>query len=174
MSLSGARDPGPLDGRRLRGKESTSSGGRGGGLGDRGGATPRIVELVEIEGRSKSSVAECWEREGGGAARAGPGNAPGRASSAGLVGRTRVRARHERCLSRAPDRSNPLPSLAFVSYSGRLLGRQSSSPEGKRKGARDPGGALQSSVGGRTAAAVTGRGWRRRRYPILPYLPACF
>lgn len=90
-----------------------------------------------------------------------------------MVGRTRVRARRERCLSRAPDRSNLLPSPAFVSYLRRLLGRQSSSPEGKRKGSRDPGGALESCVGGRTAAAVTARGWRGRRYPILPYLPAC-
>lgn len=50
-------------------KGSTRSGGCGGGLGDRGGATPRGVQLVESEGRSVSSAAaECREREGAGPA----------------------------------------------------------------------------------------------------------
>lgn len=50
------------------GKESTRSGGCGGGLGDRGGATPQGVQLVESEGRSESTDAEYWEREGAGPA----------------------------------------------------------------------------------------------------------
>lgn len=56
--------------KRRRGTGSTRSGGCGGGLGDRGGATPRGVQLVESEGRSeserardKSSAVECRERE---------------------------------------------------------------------------------------------------------------
>lgn len=43
--------------KRPRGTGSTRSGGCGGGLGDRGGATPRGVQLVESEGRSESERA---------------------------------------------------------------------------------------------------------------------
>lgn len=41
------------------GKGSTRSGGCGGGLGDRGGATPRGVQLVESEGRRSESELGC-------------------------------------------------------------------------------------------------------------------
>lgn len=53
--LCGERDRDRLDSRRVKGKECTRSEGCGGGLGDRGGATPRGVELVESEGRCESS-----------------------------------------------------------------------------------------------------------------------
>lgn len=78
----------------------------------RGGATPRIVELVESEGRSESSVAKCWEREGAGPAQTGPGNAPGRASSAGLARRTRSECARDTNAGSAEPQTEAIPCRA--------------------------------------------------------------
>lgn len=86
--LCGARYPGRLDGSRVKGKESTSSEGCGGGLGDRAEPHREAWNLWRVRG-GVSSAAEYRQREGAGPARGGPGSAPGRASSAGLAGRTR-------------------------------------------------------------------------------------
>ena len=78
----------------------------------RGGATPRIVELVESEGRSERSVAKCWEREGAGPAQTGPGNAPGRASSAGLARRTRSECARDTNAGSAEPQTEAIPCRA--------------------------------------------------------------
>ncbi|KAF6351603.1 hypothetical protein mRhiFer1_010121 [Rhinolophus ferrumequinum] len=171
--LCGARDPGRLDGSRVRRKESTGSEGCGGGLGDRAEPHREAWNLWRVRG-GVSSAAEYREREGAGPARGGPGNAPGRASSAGLAGRTRSgRARDTNASQRdARQKQSPAEpgSTSFVSTSGRLSGPRSHSLDRTRKGlstrghplnplgtagrlperTREPGVSLESCVGGRT------------------------
>lgn len=112
---SEAVDPNPLDSRRVKGKECTRSDGCGGGLGDRGGATPRGVELVESEGRCESPAAEYWEREGGSPARKGQGNAFGRASSAGLAGERGTGARETMNADSTEPQTEAIPCRASAS-----------------------------------------------------------
>lgn len=145
----------------------------------RGGATPRIVELVESEGRSERSVAKCWEREGAGPAQTGPGNAPGRASSAGLARRTRSECARDTNAGSAEPQTEAIPCRARLLVVCQRLrpalgATEPALPKEKRKGSREPGGAFETCVSGTTPITVTARGERGRRYPIRPHLPACF
>ncbi|KAB1278192.1 hypothetical protein Cadr_000006114 [Camelus dromedarius] len=127
----------------------------------RGGATQRVVELVESEGRSKSSAAEYWEREGAGPARAGLGNAPGRVSSAGLAGRTRSG------LYRAPDISNPLPSPAPRRLSAVLAGFLGRGAALRRGQGKAPGNLEKRGY-------CDSLRWAKEEEPCPAHLPACF
>lgn len=108
--------------KRPRGTGSTRSGGCGGGLGDRGGATPRGVQLVESEGRSESERASQRGELGYGVPGAGRSRAQPEWDRARLLGARVARdwlggrgagTREARTQPsrRASDRSNPPPSL---------------------------------------------------------------
>lgn len=156
MPLCRAPDPARLAGRRLRGKESTSSRDCGGGLGP--GA--------ELHRESWNS----WRVRGGVRARlrsAGSGKEPaqpkldrgtllGARVAPDWLGERGASARETRTQVPPSPRQKQSPaepgSWSFVSDSGRLLGLPSPlSRRRKRKGSREPGGALESCVSGTTA-----------------------
>lgn len=171
--LCGARDPGRLDGSRVRRKESTSSEGCGGGLGDRAEPHREAWNLWRVRGGVSS-----LRSTGSGKEPAQPEEDPGTLRDARValdwLGEREAGARETRTQSQRDARQKQSPaelgSTSFVSTSGRLSGPQSHSLDRTRKGlstrghplnplgtagrpperTREPGVSLESCVDGRT------------------------
>ena len=156
MPLCRAPDPARLAGRRLRGKESTSSRDCGGGLGP--GA--ELHRESWNSGRVRGGVRARLRSAGSGKEPAQPkldrGTLLGARVAPDWLGERGASARETRTQVPPSPRQKQSPaepgSWSFVSDSGRLLGLPSPlSRRRKRKGSREPGGALESCVSGTTA-----------------------
>ncbi|XP_061014210.1 uncharacterized protein LOC133066807 [Dama dama] len=152
--LCGARDPARLVGRRLRGKESTSSRDCGGGLGPGAELHRESWNSWRVRGGVSARLRSARSGKEPAQPKLDRGTLQGARVAPDWLGERGASARETRTQAPPSPRQKQSPaepgSSSFVRDSGRLLGLRS--PLYRRgKGSREPGGALETCVSGTTA-----------------------